>query len=118
MVCAKSLFVVVPVLIDTASALRRIQRVVSLQWRGILIVIIIIADVVFFATVFLQFDGTTEKTPQNFQNASQWLECIVFTQGDKEKCYKYAESIVVPQATAITVLFLLSVSIVRLHSVY
>lgn len=105
-----ALYIVVLTLIDIASALRRIRRVISLQWRGILIVIIIIADVVFFATVFLQFDGTTEKTPQNFQNASQWLECIILNKGDREKCYSLAESIVVPQATAITVLFLLSVS--------
>ncbi|KAF3911597.1 hypothetical protein AA313_de0200319 [Arthrobotrys entomopaga] len=90
------------------QALRRVKRVVAMQWRGILVVIVVIVDVIIFATVFLQFEGTTEKTPANVERAGQWLECLILGGGDKNKCLEQAKSLVVPEATAIAVLFLLS----------
>ncbi|KAK6544027.1 hypothetical protein TWF694_000741 [Orbilia ellipsospora] len=90
------------------QALRRVKRVVAMQWRGILVVIVVIVDVIIFATVFLQFEGTTEKTPANVERAGQWLECLIFGGGDKNKCLEQAKALVVPEATAIAVLFLLS----------
>ncbi|KAF3906384.1 hypothetical protein ABW20_dc0104629 [Dactylellina cionopaga] len=90
------------------QALRRVKRVISMQWRGILVVIVVIVDVIIFATVFLQFEGTTEKTPANIERAGKWLECLILGGGDKNKCLTEAEAMVVPEATAAAVLFLLS----------
>lgn len=92
------------------QALRRIRRVISLQWRGILVVIIILADVIYFSTVFLQFDGTTQETPDNKLHAAEWMECMLFNGGEKIKCFKQAKKLVVDEGTAFSVLFLLSVS--------
>lgn len=94
--------------VSAAQALRRVQRVVALQWRGIFVVIIILVDVVFFATVFLQFDGTTENTPENVRAGIEWLTCVLENGGDKNKCLDLASTLVVPEATALAVLFLLS----------
>ncbi|CUS11008.1 unnamed protein product [Tuber aestivum] len=94
--------------VTAGQAFRRIQRVVLLQWRGIFVVVLILADVVFFATVFLQFDGTTEKTPENVKAGFGWLMCLLQNDGDKEKCYDVAAEVVIPEATALAVLFLLS----------
>ncbi|KAK6340666.1 hypothetical protein TWF696_008991 [Orbilia brochopaga] len=90
------------------QALRRVKRVVAMQWRGILVVIVVIVDVIVFATVFLQFEGTTEKTPANTERASKWIECLILANGDKNKCLDEASAMVVPEATAAAVLFLLS----------
>ncbi|EGX51971.1 hypothetical protein TWF173_010749 [Orbilia oligospora] len=90
------------------QALRRVKRVIAMQWRGILVVIVVIVDVIVFATVFLQFEGTTEKTPANISRAGEWLECLILNGGDKNKCLSEGEKMVVPEATAAAVLFLLS----------
>lgn len=65
----------------------------------------------FFATVFLQFDGTTEKTPENIKEGIEWLKCVLDNGGDKNKCLDLASALVVPEATALAILFLLSVGI-------
>ncbi|KAG0638649.1 hypothetical protein HOY80DRAFT_1077532 [Tuber brumale] len=94
--------------VTAGQAFKRIQRVVVLQWRGIFVVVLILADVVFFATVFLQFDGTTEKTRENVQAGFKWLVCLLQNDGDKEKCLDIAAELVLPETTALAVLFLLS----------
>jgi hypothetical protein len=91
------------------QALRRIRRVISLQWRGIFVVIIILADVIFFSTVFLQFDGTTQQTDENKDHATLWVFCMLANEGNKDKCLKEAGELVVNEWTAFSVLFLLSV---------
>lgn len=90
------------------QALRRIQRVIALQWRGIMVVIVIITDVIFFATVFLKFEDTNEQTPENLIKALMWLQCILKNNGDKNMCLDVAAKMVIPEATAIAVIYLLS----------
>jgi len=101
--------------VTAGQAFRRIQRVVALQWRGVFVVVLILANVVFFATVFLQFDGTTEKTPENQRIGFKWLVCLLQHNGDKDKCLDVAAELVIPEATALAVLFLLSVSCLLLY---
>ncbi|KAF8424663.1 hypothetical protein EV426DRAFT_665427 [Tirmania nivea] len=90
------------------QAFRRIQSVIALQWRGIMVVIVIITDVVFFATVFLKFEDTTQSTPENTLKALKWLQCILKNNGDKNMCLDVASEIAVSEATAIAVIYLLS----------
>ncbi|KAF8418243.1 hypothetical protein BGX38DRAFT_1242847 [Terfezia claveryi] len=90
------------------QAFRRIQRVIALQWRGIMVVIVIITDVIFFATVFLKFEDTTQSTPENTLKALNWLQCILKNNGDKNMCLDVASKMVVPEATAVAVIYLLS----------
>lgn len=66
----------------------------------------------FFATVFLQFDGTTEKTPENIKAGIEWLTCVLNNGGDKNKCLNLTSALVVPEITALAILFLLSVGTV------
>lgn len=99
--------------VTARQALRRIQRVVALQWRGILIVIMILADNVYFATVFLAFDGTTKKTQENISQGFKWANCMAQNGGDKYACLDIAKTIVIEETNALAVLFLLSVSFMR-----
>lgn len=74
-----------------------------------MVVIVIITDVIFFSTVFLTFDGTEEHTAENTAKAFKWLLCILKNTGDKNMCLNEASAMVVPENTAIAVIYLLSV---------
>lgn len=93
------------------QAYRRVRRVIQLQWRGIAIVLIIIADVIFFAIVFVFQDNTEETIKNDPTVASAWILCLATTQGDKNACLSYASGFVVGVATVGAVLILLSVCI-------
>lgn len=86
------------------------RRVIELQWRGIAIVIIIIADVIFFAVVFVFIDNIEQNLLKNPTKAAAWLGCLIESHGDKNSCYHLASSLVINEATVMAVLLLLSVS--------
>lgn len=96
--------------ISPKQAYRRVRRVIELQWRGIAIVLLIIADVVFFAVVFVFMDDTENSIVKNPGRSLPWLACLVKTQGDKNTCLPLASNLVVNEATVTAVLLLLSVS--------
>jgi hypothetical protein len=102
--------------ISPRQAYRRIRRVIELQWRGILIVLIIIADVIFFAVVFVFMDDLEANIIKNPLKSEDWLGCLVKTGGDKNACLSFTNSLVVNEATVMSVLILLSVSPHLLHS--
>ncbi len=93
------------------QAYRRVRRVIQLQWRGIVIVLIIVADVVFFSIVFVFQDNTVQAAKEDIGLALPWLRCLMTSQGDKELCLDYASSLVVSMPTVIAVLILLAVSV-------
>lgn len=100
------------------QALRRVQRVVQLQWRGIAIVLIIITDVIFFSVVFVLMDNSQLSIANDPASAREWVECLMIEFGDKDKCLHLAEKLVLGQATVSAVLVLLSVSIIILFGAY
>ena len=95
--------------ISPRQAYRRVRRVIELQWRGIAIVLLIIADVIFFAVVFVFMDDTAEKLLSDPEKAEPWLACLVLSKGDKQKCLSLAKNLVVNEPTVMSVLLLLSV---------
>ena len=97
--------------VTAGQAYRRIKKVIALQWRGTLIVLIIIVNVVFLAVVFVQMDNTVTAAMQNLQKAEPWLLCLVINQGNKNACLNEVKSadLVTNEATVMAVLILLSV---------
>ena len=93
------------------QAYKRVRTVVALQWRGMLIVILILTDVILFSIVFLRFDESTGVTKQNLDKAQPWLTCLAFTGGDKKRCLPLVKKLIISEATVIAVLILLSVSL-------
>lgn len=91
------------------QAYRRVRRVLQLQWRGIAIVLIIIADVIFFAIVFVFQDNTVEAIKTDPEIATGWIQCLVLSGGDKDACLDKASGFVVNIATIGSVLILLAV---------
>lgn len=92
------------------QAYRRVRRVIALQWRGIAIVLIIIADVIFFSVVFVFQDNTVEKVKNDTTLALPWITCLLQNGGDKEPCLDKAGVLVVNMPTVGAVLFLLGMN--------
>lgn len=91
------------------QAYRRVRRVIALQWRGIMVVLLIVANVVFFAIVFLYMDDLETSLLDDPTKAQKWITCLVIQAGDKDKCAQHARELVVSEATITAVLLLLSV---------
>ncbi|TQV97196.1 hypothetical protein V2A60_000176 [Cordyceps javanica] len=92
------------------QAYRRIKRVIALQWRGIAIVLIIVADVIFFSVVFVFQDNVVESVTRDPKVAESWVLCLIGSSGDKNQCLKEASKFVVSQATVTAVLLLLGLN--------
>lgn len=95
--------------VTARAAYRRVQKVIALQWRGIVVVLIIILDVVFFAVIYIKLDNTTTADTENVQNELPWLLCLIESGGKKEACLVQASNITIKEPTVLAVLYLLSV---------
>jgi hypothetical protein len=95
--------------ISPRQAYRRVRRVIQLQWRGIAVVLLIIADVIFFAVIFVFMDDLQTNTLKNPEKSVLWLKCLIKTGGNKNSCLSFASHLVVNEATVMAVLILLSV---------
>ena len=91
------------------QAYRRVRRVIALQWRGIAIVLIIIADVVFFSVIFVFQDNVVQSVTHDPKVGEKWVMCLIGAAGDKDQCLDEANSLVVNEATVTAVLLLLAV---------
>lgn len=89
------------------QAYRRVKRVLQLQWRGVALVIIIIANVIFFAVVFINLDREIAPNAANLKRAEPWLACLLVG-GTKKECMKYASPLGPNEATILAVVYLLS----------
>jgi hypothetical protein len=96
--------------VSPGQAYRRVRRVMELQWRGIAIVLLIVADVVFFAIVFVFMDDLLLNAVKTPQKSQAWLQCLIQTGGNKNKCLPYASTLRVNEATIMAVLILLSLN--------
>jgi hypothetical protein len=99
--------------ISPRQAYRRVRRVIELQWRGIAIVLLIIADVIFFSVIFVFMDGTASSLQKDPTKAESWILCLVESKGNKNKCLDFASALRTSQATVMAVLVLLSVRYFR-----
>jgi len=96
--------------ITPRQAYKRVRRVLELQWRGIAIVLLIIADVIFFAVVFVFLDDIESQILNDPIKAEKWLVCLVIEKGDKNKCLSSASEFIINEATVMAVLLLLSIN--------
>jgi hypothetical protein len=97
--------------ISARQAYRRIKRVIELQWRGVMVVLLILADVVFFAVVFVTMDNGLQVNTSLLSKATPWLECLVLTGGQKNFCLPKAKGLVERESVVLAVLINLAVSL-------
>ncbi|MCJ1306585.1 hypothetical protein MMC25_000228 [Agyrium rufum] len=97
--------------VTARAAYRRVKKVILLQWRGIAIVLIVIADVIFFSIIFLRLDNATQAGLRDPSIVEPWLLCLAFSGGNKNACLKQASRITIfNEATVMAVLYLLSLN--------
>ncbi|KAG6012736.1 hypothetical protein E4U54_007317 [Claviceps lovelessii] len=96
--------------VSPRQAYRRVKRVIALQWRGIAIVLIIIADVIFFSVVFVFQDNVVQSVRSDPLVAEKWVTCLIGSSGDKNACLNQASSIAINEATVSAVLLLLGLN--------
>ena len=98
--------------VTAGQAYRRVKKVIALQWRGTVIVLIIIINVVFLAVVFVQMDNTVTAAMQDLGRAEPWLLCLVLNQGNKTACLDQVQQahLVTNETTVMVVLILLSLN--------
>ncbi|KAI9679888.1 MAG: hypothetical protein M1817_004903 [Caeruleum heppii] len=94
--------------VSARQTYRRVRRVIELQWRGIAVVLIILADVTFLSVLFVYLDNTTQLTEENLKKAQPWLKCLVLNGGKKDQCLHLTKQMVVGEPTVMTLLILLS----------
>ncbi|KAF2836315.1 hypothetical protein M501DRAFT_940269 [Patellaria atrata CBS 101060] len=89
---------------------RRVRKVLWLQWRGILIVVFILIDVIFFSIVFVYLDAMENASHDDIKSLTPWILCLVSNPENKEKCFQYAEKALVNKETIIAILIMLSLA--------
>ena len=88
----------------------RVRKVLALQWRGIMIVLIILTNVVFLAVVFIKSDNTEQAAVENLGKAEPWLLCLVLNPTDHSACLDKATSLVTKESIVMAALILLSLN--------
>lgn len=97
---------------------RRVMKVVELQWRGASIVLVIIAEVVFFAVVFVSMDNSTQVNATLLQKAQPWITCLALRGGDKNQCLSLASGLVKTEGVVLAVLIVLGVRLLLFPSTF
>ena len=92
-----------------AQAYVRVRRVIALHWRGIVIVLLILVNVIFFSIIFVYFDTMTQRPIRDLPEGEKWVTCLVMSLGDKNKCLDLAEKVVLSRTTVMAVLIMQSV---------
>jgi hypothetical protein len=91
---------------------RRMKKVLWLQWRSITIVIFLLVDIIFFAIIWIELDRKIQLVADgDINDFMPFLLCLFESQGDKTKCFKQGQQVLVNESTAIAILMLLSVSL-------
>ena len=96
--------------VSARQAYRRVRKVIALQWRGVAIVFLIIADVIFFSVVFVSMDNGLQIDSKLLEKAEPWLFCLIRTEGNKDACLADAQDLVEKESVVLAVFFILGVS--------
>ncbi|KAF2167815.1 hypothetical protein M409DRAFT_21962 [Zasmidium cellare ATCC 36951] len=73
---------------DRTLAWRRVRKVLSLQWRSIVLTTLVIIESVYFGVVFIHETSTADRLSSNSQadEILEWAFCLVRNEGRKDRC--------------------------------
>lgn len=89
---------------------RRVRKVLWLQWRGILIVIFILVDVIFFSVVFIWLNSLQSHAKDNLDGVMPWLLCLMQYPDEPERCFDKGQDLAINQSTVSAILIMLSIA--------
>ncbi|THV87698.1 hypothetical protein D6D29_00553 [Aureobasidium pullulans] len=87
---------------------RRLKNVLYLQWRGILIVTIVLVDVIFFAVVFVYLDKIEESMLHDYTRVMPWVICLIQSGGDRNQCFHLSHKWLISEPTIGAMLIMIS----------
>jgi hypothetical protein len=87
---------------------RRLKSVLYLQWRGMLIVTIVLVDVIFFAVVFVYLDKLEESMLHDYTRVLPWVMCLIENQGNRDPCFQYSHKWLISEPTIGAMLLMIS----------
>ncbi|KAI4731707.1 hypothetical protein E4T49_00580 [Aureobasidium sp. EXF-10728] len=93
---------------------RRLKSVLYLQWRGMLIVTIVLVDVIFFAVVFVYLDKIEESMLHDYTRVLPWVACLIESGGDRDSCFKYSHQWLISEPTIGAMLIMISLLAIEL----
>lgn len=96
--------------VTTRQAYQRVKKVFALQWRGIVVVVIIIVNVVFLAIVFVSMDNSVQATRNNLGRAEEWLLCLAMNPNKKDACMDKVGNIVESEPVVMAALIMMSLN--------
>ncbi|KAI6819069.1 hypothetical protein KC332_g11251 [Hortaea werneckii] len=84
-------------------AWRRVQKVLFLQWRSIVLSIFVIIETVFFGAVYVAAAKAVDATrrPTKRPDVLRFLVCLIVNEGDKDACLQYTKSLGLRERTVI-----------------
>ena len=93
-------------------AWRRVHRVMLLQWRSIVLSIMVIVEALYFSTVYVAQQRAAEEDaqPPHTAQIEAWALCLITSGGDKNQCLDKAQALGIPERTVVASLFMASVS--------
>lgn len=97
---------------------RRVRKVIFLQWRSIMIAVILVAQVIFFSFVFVWLDQIIEKLEHDskFTRTGPWILCLLQHGGPADECYKLGQDALINEDILLACLFLLGVSLCKIFT--
>lgn len=96
--------------VTTRQAYQRVKKVISLHWRGIIVVLILIINVVFLSIVFVSMDNSVQAAMSHPNGAQDWLTCLVVHPTDKNACLSQVGDLVESEAVVMAVLIMMSLN--------
>lgn len=94
---------------------RRVRKVLWLQWRGLMIVVFILIDVILFSAVFIYLNAKAKSLSSDYTQALPFLLCLMQHPNDRGLCMNLGQKALMNESTVIAILVILSVSHAHCH---
>lgn len=98
--------------IGKRMAWRRVRKIMLIQWRSIVLSILVIVQAAYFGTVYVamtRLQAENEAGARTMES-EQWSTCLVLNGGDKDACLQYAHALGIDENVVVASMFMASVS--------
>lgn len=92
-------------------AWRRVRKVMYLQWRSIVLSVMVAVVIVYFGVVYVALTHRQKQDamPQHTRRVEAWSTCLVLSSGDKNQCLYLAKALGIEESTVVASMFMASV---------
>ncbi|TKA78813.1 hypothetical protein B0A55_02235 [Friedmanniomyces simplex] len=89
-------------------AWRRVRKVLSLQWRSIVLSLFVITEIIYFGVVFVAETraARANNTPAKTAKIEAWAACLVLSGGNKTECLQYASAFGLSEGLVLATFFM------------